>query len=277
MADDRGSGGIGRAVERGLGHDRRITLFALALLTALAWLWLLTGAGTGMSSAAMTTFSFPPPMRPAMAMAWSPSYWVVMFFMWWIMMIAMMTPSAAPMVLLHARVTRHAQRRGRMPEGPIPTAAFYLGYLAVWAGFSALATLAQFALERVGLMHGMLMWSSSRTLSGGLLLAAGLYQLSPFKRVCLEHCRAPAEFLSAHWRQGRAGAFRMGLTHGAYCLGCCVVLMALLFVGGTMNLVWIAGLTLLVLVEKIVPGGGQVARAAGLAMCVAGLALLVSL
>ncbi|GAB5375826.1 MAG: DUF2182 domain-containing protein [Acuticoccus sp.] len=268
-------GGVGRLVEKGLLRDRLIMVLGLLALTLLAWAYLLTGAGTGMSVRAMTTWSFPPPMRPAMAMAWSPAYWLIMFLMWWIMMIAMMTPSAAPMVLLHARVSRHQQARGRMAVAPVPTAAFFFGYLAAWAGFSALATVAQWSLERAGLVHGMLMWSSNRTLSAGLLLAAGIYQLSPWKRVCLEHCRSPAEYLSRHWRPGDLGAFRMGLTHGAYCLGCCWVLMALLFVGGTMNLVWIAGLGALVLGEKLLPFGSRLAQGLGVVMIVAGAALLL--
>ena len=269
-------GGIDRAVEAGLARDRVIMGLGLAALTVLAWVYLVTGAGTGMSVRAMTTWSFPPPMRPAMAMTWSGSYWVIMFFMWWIMMIAMMTPSAAPMVLLHARVSRQAQKRGRMAASPIPTGAFYLGYIVVWAGFSALAVLAQWGLERAGLVHGMLMWSSSRTLSAGLLLLAGLYQLSSWKHICLAHCRSPADYLSRHWRPGTRGAFRMGLAHGAYCLGCCWILMALLFVGGTMNVVWIAGLSVVVLAEKLVPHGHRVAQGLGAAMIVAALWLLAA-
>jgi len=265
------SAGLGGLLERGLARDRLIVGAGLAVLTLLAWLYILDGAGTGMSVMAMTTFAFPPPVRPSMAMVWSPAYWAIMFLMWWVMMIAMMTPSAAPMVLLHARVTRHAQKKGRMAAAPVPTAWFYLGYLAAWGGFSLLATGLQWGLERLGLMHAMLMWSSDLALSAGLLIAAGLYQLSPFKHRCLEHCRSPVEYLSRHFRPGSAGAFRMGLTHGAYCLGCCWGLMALLFVGGTMNLVWIALLAILVLGEKLLPYGGWLARALGIAMVAAGL------
>ncbi len=257
------TGALSRAIEAGLSRERLITALGLGALTVLSWLYLMSGAGTGMSIAAMTTWSFPPPMRPAMAMEWSGGYWALMFFMWWIMMIAMMTPSAAPMVLLHARVSRHAQRKGRMAAAPIPTVWFFLGYLAAWAGFSAVAVLAQWGLERAGLVHGMAMWSSSRALSAGLLAAAGLYQLSPWKHICLQHCRAPAQYLADHWRRG---AVRMGLGHGAYCLGCCWVLMALLFVGGTMNAVWIAGLSILVLAEKLLPFGNRVAQAVGVVL-----------
>lgn len=267
---------IDRAVEAGLSRDRLIMGGGLLALTVLAWVYIATGAGTGMSVSAMSTWSFPPPMRMAMAMEWSGAYWLIMFFMWWIMMIAMMTPSAAPMVLLHARVSRHAQRKGRMASGPVPTGVFYLGYIAAWAGFSAVAVFCQWTLERFGLVHGMLMWSSSRTLSAVLLLLAGLYQLSPWKHICLEHCRSPVEYLSSHWRPGTFGAFRMGIAHGSYCLGCCWVLMALLFVGGIMNVVWIAGLSIVVLAEKLVPYGHRLAQGLGVAMIAAAVWLVVS-
>ena len=267
MTQKTGGGpAFNRTVEAGLRRDRLVILAGLVALTLLAWLFVLDGAGTGMSVRAMTTWSFPPPIRPSMAMAWGIEYWVVMFFMWWIMMIAMMTPSAAPIVLLHARVARHGQAKGRMAAGPVPTAVFYGGYLAVWAGFSVAATAAQWGLERVGLMHGMLMWSIDGYFSAALLGLAGLYQLSGWKHACLEHCRSPAHYLSTRWRTGAWGALRMGAEHGAYCLGCCWGLMALLFVGGTMNIVWIAGLSILVLLEKLLPCGRRVAQAVGWAL-----------
>ena len=258
-----------------LRRDRWIAIAGLALLSVLAWWYLLEGAGTGMSVRAMSTWAFPPPLRPAMPAEWNLTYWFIMFVMWWVMMIAMMTPSAAPMVLLYARTSRHAQRKGRMAAGPIPTAVFLSGYLIAWLGFSVAATVAQWTFEQLGLVHGMMMWSINRPLSAVLLIAAGLYQLSALKHVCLEHCRSPAEYLSRNWRNGQSGAFQMGLHHGAYCLGCCWVLMALLFVGGTMNLVWIAGLAIVVLVEKVAPFGHRLAQALGIAMIAAGIWLLV--
>jgi predicted metal-binding membrane protein len=115
-----------------------------------------------------------------------------------------------------------------------------------------------------------MMWSANRWLSAGLLIAAGIYQLTPLKRVCLSHCRSPVHYLSAHWRQGHFGALRMGITHGTYCLGCCWLLMALLFVGGAMNLLWIAGLSVVVLTEKLVPAGLWIGRALGLLLLAAG-------
>ena len=261
--------------ERLVAKDQTVTVAGLVVLTLLAWFWVLIGAGTGMSTIAMTTFEFPPPARDGMIMAWSLAYAAIMLMMWWIMMIAMMIPSAAPMILLYARVARHAQRRGQMQAGTLPTSAFVGGYLASWFGFSVLATAAQWALERAGVLHQMLMWSTSTTLTGLLLIAAGLYQLTPLKTACLEHCRSPATYLSQHWRDGQWGAFRMGLSHGTYCLGCCVALMALLFAGGVMNLVWIAGLAVFVLIEKLAPRGHQFGKILALFMLGAGVWLLL--
>ena len=258
------------AAERFVAKDQAITVAGLVVLTLLAWVWVIVGAGTGMSTIAMTTFEFPPPARPGMVMAWTPAYAVIMFFMWWVMMIAMMIPSAAPMILLYVRVARHAQRRGQMEAGVLPTSAFISGYLASWFAFSLVATAAQWGLEQAGLVHQMLMWSTSTTLTGVLLVAAGLYQLTPLKSACLEHCRSPASYLSRHWRDGRDGAFRMGIAHGTYCLGCCAVLMALLFAGGVMNLVWIAGLAMVVLIEKVAPWGARFAQALAITMVAAG-------
>ncbi|KAB2940794.1 MAG: DUF2182 domain-containing protein [Hyphomicrobium sp.] len=263
-----------RALELLLRRERAIIWGALAVLTGLAWLWVLVGSGTGMSTLAMTTWQFPPP-RPALMMQgdWSPAYWLTMLAMWWVMMIAMMVPSAAPTILLYARVVRHGNS---MDEGAlVPTADFGAGYLVAWLGFSALATALQFALERSGLIDGMMMWSTERWLTAGLLIAAGLYQLSPLKMACLAQCRSPAEFLSRHWRRGRSGAFRLGVLHGAYCLGCCWALMLLLFAAGIMNLVWIAGLAVLVLLEKLAPFGANLANPSAALLLLAGAALLV--
>lgn len=260
--------------ERIVLREQALTLAGLTAVAVLAWGWLLAGAGTGMSVAAMTTWSFPPPQRPAMVTDWTPGYAAVMLAMWWVMMVAMMTPSAAPMVLLFGTAHRHEVRRGRLKEAAAPTLALFSGYLAIWLGFSAAATALQWALERAGIVHAMLMWSIDRQFSGAFLIAAGAYQFSPLKQVCLRHCRSPAAFLARHYRPGARGAFRMGLVHGLYCVGCCLLLMALLFVGGIMNLVWIAGLAILVLAEKLLPKGEAVARIAGAAFLVSGFWLM---
>lgn len=245
--------------ERIVRREQAIIAFGLVIITALAWYYLLIGAGTGMSTIAMTTWQFPPP-RPDIPMtgAWSAAYWATMLLMWWVMMIAMMIPSAAPMILLYARVHRHGQASGQLPTVIVPTAYFAGGYLMCWLGFSALATALQFALERLGHIDGMMMWSTNRWLTAGLLIAAGVYQLSPLKSVCLKHCRSPADFLSRHWLPGRLGAFRLGFDHGAYCVGCCWALMLLLFAAGIMNVIWIAGLAIIVLLEKFAPAGAGV-------------------
>ena len=259
------------AVETLLRRERLVVVGGLLLITALAWCWVLIGSGTGMSAISMTTWRFPPPAHGSLVENWSVGYTLVMLFMWWIMMIAMMTPSAAPMILLYARAYRHEQRQGKLPTGVVPTFVFALGYLMSWAAFSLIATGLQWSFERAGLVHQMMMWSISPFFTAGLLITAGLYQLTPLKSVCLEHCRSPSQYLAQHFKPGTLGALRLGWKHGLYCLGCCWFLMALLFAGGIMNLLWIAGLTIYVLVEKVAPKGQLIARVAGVAMVLVGL------
>ena len=283
-----GEDGLTRLLRR----ERAITAAWLAALCALAWLYVATGAGLGHSAWDMTTLSLFPhkaaaPMAgmsmpgmdmPAMARPaadWSPARWALVVAMWWTMMLAMMTPSAAPTVLLYARVNRHALGQGRA-EGLAPTAAFLAGYLTVWLGFSLAAAALQWALERTGLISASTLGSQSRWLSAAILIGAGLYQLSPLRKACLDHCRSPAAFLSRHWRPGTAGAVRLGGLHGAYCVGCCWLLMALLFVGGLMNLAWIGALTLLVMAEKLVAGGRWAARAGAIVLLAWGAATLAA-
>lgn len=277
------------AFERLLRRDRWITIASLITLCALAWLYVLAGAGLGMSAWDMTTLTLFPhrhagamdmamPGMPDMAMpemapaAWSAELWGLSIAMWWVMMIAMMTPSAAPAILLFARVHRQAAAGGAVTEAVAPTAPFAAGYLAVWLAFSIAATALYWLLSQAGLVSEMTMASQSRWLSGAVLVAAGLYQLSPLKGICLSHCRAPAAFLARHWRPGAAGAFRLGVLHGAYCVSCCWLLMALLFVGGVMNLAWIAAIAALVLVEKTAHGGRWLSRAAAIVLLVWGAA-----
>ncbi len=175
--------------------------------------------------------------------------------MWAAMMVAMMVPSAAPTILLYAHVHRHSS------ETAPPTAAFLGGYLACWLAFALAAAALQLAIAEPRSMA-----LESRAASAALLIGAGIYQLSPFKDACLSRCRSPAQFLSRNYRPGAWGAFRLGSLHGAYCVGCCWLLMALLFVGGVMNLAWVAALTGLVAAEKLLPGGKWIAWIAGLAM-----------
>jgi predicted metal-binding membrane protein len=264
------------AAEQLLRRERLVIIIGLVLICLLSWYFLLAGAGTGMSTLAMTTWEFPPPEIHTAGTPWPASWWLIMIGMWWVMMIAMMVPSAAPMILLYARVYRQSQQRDQLPQGVVPTGTFLAGYLVAWLVFSLAATGLQWGLEQMGLVHGMMMWSTNRTLSGLFLLAAGGYQLSPLKNVCLSHCRSPVSYLSAHWRTGHWGTFRFGFGHGLYCVGCCWSLMLLLFVGGVMNLVWIAGLAIFVLFEKVAPRGDWVARTSGFAMLLAGSWLLIT-
>jgi predicted metal-binding membrane protein len=277
-ADPRYSGALG-AVRGLLRNDRAVAWSAILLLTMLAWTYVLTGSGTGMSPLDMSSWRLPlgggdGSVHGMPGGTWSIGHALMMLAMWWIMMIAMMTPSAAPMVLLYARVAAQPS------SDPAPAAvhgrvvAFAGGYLLLWLGFSVLAALAQFGLERSGLLSAMRMGSATAALSGLLLIAAGLYQLTPLKRACLLNCRSPAAFLASHWRKGTLGALRIGLDHGIYCVGCCFALMLLLFVGGVMNLVWIAGLTAVVLLEKLAPWGDKLVRPAAFGLIAAGGLLL---
>ena len=263
----------GGSIEALVRRDRAIVAVGLVVIAGLSWIWLLVGAGTGMNVWSMSRPALFPGATSMIIepMPWSAGTWAIMASMWWVMMIAMMIPSAAPMILLHARVTRHAQAKGELAQGLVPSGSFLLGYLLVWLAFSLAAAALQWFAERLGLLSQPMMWSTSGWLAACLLIAAGLYQLSPFKHACLEHCRSPVVFLSGHWRPGRVGALRMGLEHGAYCLGCCWSLMALLFVGGIMNLWWIAGLAILVLLEKLLPFGDRLALAMGPTLIVAGV------
>src|SRR5690606_12896165 len=182
---------------------------------------------------------------------WTLATFGLMFQMWLIMMVGMMVPSSMPTILLYARVQHHWLPKQSAARH---VALFTAGYLVAWAAFSAIATTAQWALNASGLLAPMTM-SVGTKLGAALFAAAGLYQLSPLKNVCLRHCRSPAEFLADHRRPGVAGAFVTGAHHGLYCVGCCWLLMALLFAGGVMNLLWVAALAVLVLLEKLVPYG----------------------
>ena len=247
-------------IEALLRRDRLVVTGMLLGTTMLAWAYLLHGAGMGMSAVDMTRMVYGDHsvMQPGMMMAsdWSLGYAAVMFTMWWVMMVAMMLPSAAPVILLAANVNRKASPDAR-PYGS--TGAFMGGYLLAWGVFSLIATLLQWALQASGLLSSMTLDSRSPVLAASLLLAAALWQLTPVKQACLRHCRSPVALLVS--RHGRP-AFATGLAHGAYCVGCCWFLMLLLFVGGVMNLFWIVALALLVLVEKLLPRG----RTAGLVL-----------
>ena len=214
---------------------------------------------------------------PGMA-AMAPASWTAdlsaAWLMWLLMMVAMMLPSAAPMILVYARLARTADAQGGVVA---PTLAFAGVYMATWATFSLIAAGAQLALAHSGLVtQGALAIGDGR-IAGGLLIAAGLYQLTPLKRACLSQCRSPLSFLMRLWRPGWTSALRLGLTHGLFCIGCCGLLMALLFVGGVMNLAWVAALAVIVLFEKVAPIGDKGATAIGAMAILAGLAAISGL
>ena len=260
-----------RAIELVLRRDRAVIVAALVAIAGLAWahvLWLANDMAMGGMD--MTGFRMIPAgiglMMPASA-PWQPTEFIFTFVMWVVMMIGMMTPSAAPMVLLYARVGRQAAIQGKSFAS---SNWFFGGYLSAWVAFALVATLAQWTLQSASLLTPMM--ESANTLFGGaLLIAAGLYQWTPLKDACLRQCQAPLQFIQRHggFRRDAKGSLGLGFRHGGYCVGCCWTLMALLFVGGVMNLLWIAALTIFVLLEKVIPAGRMIARVAG-AVLVAG-------
>ncbi len=242
-----------------LRRDRAVVLLALAGVTAIAWLYLVM-AGADMAMDDM-------PDMPDMAMPFD-APWV--FAMWWVMMFGMMVPSAAPMILTFDALQRRKRERA---EAYVPTALFVAGYLLVWGAFSLAATMAQWGLQQSMLLTPTLALGPP-AFGGALFILAGLYQFSPLKHACLRQCRSPFAFVLNHWRDGSGGAVRMGASHGLYCLGCCWVLMVLLFAMGVMNLLWVAAIAVFVFAEKLLPGGPWIGRAGGVAMMAFGAWLI---
>jgi predicted metal-binding membrane protein len=247
-------------------RDRVLIASCILLVCAIAWAYL-GSLHHGMSSSGATATAM---MQMGMRMdaPWGAADVFFTFTMWAVMMVGMMSPSAAPVLLLFAAT--HARRAERGVPAAVPM--FGLGYLTVWAGFSAFATLGQWALHRAALLSPAMAAASPR-LAGLLLIAAGVYQLTPAKLACLRHCQTPLGFLMSHWRDGAGGAFRMGVRHGIYCLGCCWALMCVLFAVGVMNLAWVGVLTAFILAERMGGAGARVARVGGLLL--AGLGMLV--
>ncbi len=232
-------------LRRVLGHERVVLVAGVIAVSALAWLDLWRRAH-GVMDMAM------PDMEP-----WSAASLVAIAVMWLVMMVAMMLPSATPMLVLFA-----GTQGGQSTAAVI---AFAAGYLAVWAAFSVAATLVQAALQHAMLVSSSLATTSTR-LGAALLALAGVYQLTPLKHACLTRCRSPLGFILSRWRDGAGGALAMGARHGAYCLGCCWALMALLFVGGVMNLAWVAVLAVFVLLEKAAARGVWLSYVAGVVL-----------
>jgi predicted metal-binding membrane protein len=235
-------------LEEALRRDRIVTAARLAVVVALAWTYVVDAAAPSTHAGMSMTMAMP-------GLAW-------LVGMWFVMMVAMMLPSAAPTILLFSTVSSRRRQQG-VPAAP--AAVFTAGYVLAWTLYATLAAGVQWELHR-RLLLSSAMASASPALTGGLLVAAGLYQWLPIKRACLSHCRTPLGFFTSEWREGVSGALWMGMRHGTFCVGCCWLLMALLFVAGVMNLAWVAALAGLVLVEKLVRGGLWVGRLAGLAM-----------
>ena len=242
-------------IEAVFKRDRIIVISGIAVVSMLAWMYMVYLAyDMDMMGSEMT-------MMPMMRL-WSVGDFVLMYVMWAVMMVAMMVPSAAPMVLIFAAVYR---KRREQSGAFVPTGVFLAGYLVVWSAFSLAAVLSQYGLQRAALVSPM-METTAPWLGAALLAAAGAFQFMPLKEACLAKCRTPIGFIMTEWREGSRGAFVMGLRHGAYCTGCCWALMALLFVGGVMNLLWVAFLAVFVLVEKVLPAGGLLGKAGGIIM-----------
>jgi predicted metal-binding membrane protein len=252
-------------------RERWIIGGCLAAMTVVAWLYLFhtRTAMPGMNTSGMDMSSIASMAMPEMY-NWTPTAVFLLFVMWAVMMVAMMMPSAAPMVLafLSLNQSRSAAKRPLVPVG-----IFVTGYLIGWTAFSLIAALAQWRLHEAALLSAA-MAATSPVLSGSLLIAAGIFQWTPFKRACLKNCRSPLSFIMSEWREGTWGALVMGLRHGAYCVGCCWALMALLFVAGVMNLAWVAAIALFVMAEKILTKEELLSRASGVALLTAGIALV---
>jgi predicted metal-binding membrane protein len=241
-------------------RDRAVVLAGIGGLAALAWVYV----------ARMAAMPGPEAMARMPGMTGLQPGFAWLAGMWMVMMVAMMVPSATPTILLFAAISRRRRQQGRPA---VPVAVFTLGYLLVWVLYATVAAAVQWELHRRALLSPA-MASASPLLGGGLLVAAGLYQWMPVKGACLSHCRSPLGFFSAEWREGSLGALVMGMRHGSYCVGCCWLLMGLLFVAGVMNVLWVAVIAGFVLVEKLVPWGDRLGRVAGVVLVGWGLWLV---
>ncbi len=247
------------------GRDRVVIWTGIVLISAIAWIYLARmpmGAVTSGSSQ-MAGMIMP------MAHRWSAADLWLTFLMWAVMMVAMMLPTASPMLLTYARIARS---RDAGAAATRRVWSFAAGYIAAWIIFSLGATALQYGLQHAGIVDGAL---RTTPIAGAIILiAAGVYQLTPLKNACLRNCRSPLGFFMTEWRDGASGALAMGLKHGVSCVGCCWMLMALLFVAGAMNLVWVAAITVFVLLEKVAPFGRVIAAAAGILLLASGIAVV---
>ncbi len=268
-----------------LEKDNLIVYLSIFLIVIITGLYTIFGIGMPMSAIEMTKmsgiFSMSSSMEMNMNMGsnnmdmknrWSISMAISMFLMWWLMMIAMMTPSAAPTLLLFHNLKKIGSEGKKALSY---TYLFLFGYLIIWAIFSLIACIIHKFFDTSSITDAAMMQLKSVQFSGILLITAGVYQFTPLKNACLEKCRTPIDFLSSNNRKGAKGSFIMGAHHGLFCLGCCWALMALLFVGGVMNLFWITGLALYVLIEKIIIKAGWLDKIMGLILIFFGTSLLI--
>jgi predicted metal-binding membrane protein len=255
--------GADRTAARLPRRERAVIAATLGAVATLSWLYLYLQ---------MQPMADMADMAPAMFAPWTAADIALNLAIWWVMMPAMMLPSAAPMILTFATVNRRKHEHG---QPFVPTMVFTAGYLIAWALFGIFATFADWALERAALISPMT-GRLTPMLGAIVVVVAGIYQLSPLKSVCLRHCRSPFDFVLNHWRDGASGALRMGAEHGLYCLGCCWFLMALMFAAGIMSLLWMAVIAVFILLEKLLPAGTWLARAGGVAMLGIGVYLLVA-
>ncbi len=249
-------------------RDKWLVIISLISVSGVAWLYMLHGYWM-MMTVPMTQMWMP----PTGGSSWSLTDFWLTFLMWGVMMTAMMVPSATPMVMMFAAINR---KRRELEQTFVPTFVFLAGYVIAWTGFGALATLIQWPLHRYALLTPM-MDNSSNWLAGLVLIVAGVYQWTPWKDVCLNHCRTPLGFVMTEWRDGAKGALIMGIKHGLFCVGCCWALMLVLFAVGVMNMLWVVLITIFVIVEKVMPGGPWLVRLiSGLLLAAWGVWFLVA-
>jgi predicted metal-binding membrane protein len=259
----------GTALERSLKRDRLIVAVGLSVVVLIAAIYTVLGIGMPMSAISMTQMAIEMPGMMMASAQWTPGYTLMVFLMWWVMMVAMMVPSAAPTVLFYAALVRKKKKADKLYAA---VSVFLTGYLLVWGLFSLVATALQWTLVSIGEMSGM-MEITRAPVAGALLVVAGLYQVSPIKQACLRHCQHPVFFFMHNWKPGVLGGLRMGMQNGWFCLGCCWVLMALLFVGGVMNLLWIAALAVFVGLEKLSAGLPWLSKLSSLTLIAGGVLL----
>jgi predicted metal-binding membrane protein len=249
-----------------LKRDRLIVLIALFILCVLSWLYIIY-LYNQMYPMNMDALFFAMPMTAE----WSWTDFVLLFLMWFVMMIAMMTPSITPLVLIFTLINR---KRLQQQNPFVPTGYLLSGYFLVWAAFSLFATLLQWLLQQFSLLNPG-MTTTSKILGGIILILAGIFQFTPLKNTCLRHCRSPIGFIHQYWKDGKSGALRMGIQNGIYCLGCCWILMLLLFVSGIMNILWIVLISIFVLIEKVLTSVKAIPVVAAIALIAYGVIILL--